>query len=60
MPEENLTTIDDAVRRVDPPLGNGQQAVAWEVVGQGRWAGRHDWIAEVIGIREQPRGRVSR
>ncbi len=52
--------IDDEVRRVDPPLGPGQQAVAWEVVGHGRWAGRHDWIAEVIGIREGSAGRASR
>lgn len=52
--------IDDEVRRVDPPLGPGQEAVAWEVVGHGRWTGRHDWIAEVIGIREGARGRPPR
>jgi len=52
--------IDDEVRAVDPPLGPAQQAVAWEVVGHGRWAGRHDWVAEVIGIREGSRGRPPR
>ncbi len=44
--------IDDEVRAVDPPLGPGQQAVAWEVVGHGRWSGRHEWSAPVVGIRE--------
>jgi hypothetical protein len=52
--------IDDEVRAVDPPLGPGQQAVAWEVVGHGRWAGRHDWEADVVGIREVPKGRPAR
>ena len=52
--------IDDEVRAVDPPLGPGQQAVAWEVVGHGRWRGRHDWEAQVVGIREVPGGRPSR
>jgi len=45
--------IDDEVRAVEPPLARGQQAVAWEVVGHGRWAGRHEWRAQVIGIRER-------
>jgi hypothetical protein len=45
--------IDDEVGAIDPPLGRGQQAVAWEVVGHGRWVGRHDWEAQVIGIRER-------
>jgi hypothetical protein len=44
--------VDDEVRAVEPPLGRGQQAVAWEVVGHGRWSGRHEWRAPVIGIRE--------
>ncbi len=44
--------IDDEVRAVEPPLGRGQQAIAWEVVGHGRWAGRHEWSARVVGIRE--------
>lgn len=44
--------VDDEVRAVDPPLGRGQRAVAWEVVGHGRWKGRDEWQAQVIGIRE--------
>ncbi len=52
--------IDDEVRAVDPPLGPGQQAVAWEVVGHGRWTGRHDWSAEVVGIREVTGHRATR
>lgn len=46
--------IDDEVRSVEPPLGRGQQAVAWEVLRHGRWVGRHDWRAQVVGIREGP------
>jgi hypothetical protein len=52
--------IDDEVRAVDPPLGPGQQAVAWEVVGHGRWSGRHDWVAQVIGIRDGNPARPAR
>lgn len=52
--------IDDEVRAVDPPLGRGQQAIAWEVVGHGRWVGRHEWSAQVIGIREPASADVSR
>jgi len=44
--------IDDEVRAVEPPLGRGQQAIAWEVVSHGRWVGRHEWSAQVVGIRE--------
>lgn len=47
--------IDDEVALVRPPLGPGQQAVAWEVVEHGRWAGRFDWEATVIGIRATKR-----
>ena len=52
--------IDDEVQAVDPPLTRGQQAVAWEVVGHGRWSSRHEWQAQVIGIREGSRERGSR
>jgi hypothetical protein len=45
--------IDDEVRSVEPPLGRGQQALAWEVVGHGRWTSRFDWEAQVVGIRDR-------
>ena len=47
--------IDDEVGSVQPPLGTGQQAIAWEVVEHGRWAGRYDWEAVVVGIRDARR-----
>jgi hypothetical protein len=47
--------IDDEVAAVQPALGAGHQAIAWEVVEHGRWAGRYDWEAMVVGIRDTRR-----
>jgi hypothetical protein len=50
--------LDDEVSSVQPRLRADQQAIAWEVVEHGRWAGRFDWEAMVVGIRDT-RGRIS-
>jgi hypothetical protein len=42
--------LPDQVDAVTPPLGCGQTAVAWEVIGAVTVEGR-SWRAPVVGIR---------